>query len=236
MTLLDYLKVICRKWWVLLLAIVIACACCTGVTLADKSQYYRASIVMNMSPDGALGQPNPGSPTLQFIQEMIEDEAFVAWDTVKFRTAVIEELEKISPAISTQVDESVLANSIGFKKLNGTNFMIYVDHENEEIATTILDAVDNIASDYFKQTSSMNECVIVSPIDVPVVSLVTAKDRLPINMIISFMAGIVIGLIIILVLDLIRPTLIDNQRVEQTVGVAVLGQVNVSEVVKNEKQ
>lgn len=238
MTLLDYLKIICRKWWVLVLTIILACSISVGITLADKSEHYNASVIMNMSPEAQDDNfvPNPSQGALAYLQQMIEEEAFVAFSTAKFRNQLMDELKGIAPEVAKKVNTDQLASCIGYKLYKGTNFTVYVNHKDKEVALTVLKAFDNIANDFLKQTSLMNSVVRINSIDIPIVKLVNSGDRLPKNLVLALIVGVLVALMIIILADLIRPTLLDKSRVEQLVGTTVLGEVNVSEVVENEKE
>lgn len=256
----DYMKVLLRRAWIIIILMVIGAGIGFATTpeakVEPKKFDVKCMMVINVDlPDIRTGgtdeEPIKRAPTPSEITASINryrDDAFGIWCSQTFRNAVVSEIAKdeANAELVKELndDKMYLTNNLIFGSTSGANMYVKVTDTDTEKASIIVKATSKIMDEALDIADSEKYSIVeVKALDKDVTiteTKVEKKDEATTpsakkRIIIGLGIGLVLGAIIAFVVEFIRPKMPNSIRVCEYLDTALITEYYVDDEVQNEK-
>lgn len=210
--LLELVGIVLRKWWLILLFVIIAGGTSYYVTDNYITPTYEAKAKLFIGKEAdLLGEISLGE--LQLDNKLVVDYR----ELLKTRLVTEEVIQELGLNITT----GQLVNNLSVETISDSRFIniIYVD-TTPEVAAAITNKLAEVLVDSVQEIIGIKNVQIVDAAIVPISPIAPSKVM---NVAIAVVLGGMLALFVIFILHLIDNTIKKEEQLEKKLGVPVLG-------------
>lgn len=210
----EIFSIVLRKWWVIVLFMVVAVAVTTYVTRVMIEPIYEASSTL------FIGTEKNSVAGISFSDLQVDDQLVVDYqELIKTRLVTEEVIENLN--LSLTVDDFVGRLNVSGIKDSRFMHIVFQDTDPQRAANIANKLTDSLVSNAEEIVGVENVMVV----DKAVVPASPVSPNLMMNVAISAVLGAMLGMFLIMLLHMLDNTFKREDDLERELGVTVLGVV-----------
>lgn len=225
---IDIFKVILKRWWIVLIAIVIGGCVAFGITSSEKPSYVSKASLLAEVADNADGDYSFAD--LNYVHALIPT-FYDIMNEDKVYDTVVESLEESGISMS----RDTLKSKFSFVENSSTEsqsliFSVKCTDGNEEFSEKLLTAFLQVGVNEVNETITSIELRVIE--EAHYVS--TIKPNMMFNVILGLFLGLVVGLLVVFIINSLDTRFESSQDISKKYGIPVIG-VIPTEMIEGEE-
>lgn len=223
----EFIKLLARKAWIVLLAAVICCSAVLLYTMNFVSPQYEASVTMYVN-----------NKSNQEGNAITSNDLTVATKLVNTYINIIKSdrvLEKVVAETGTSISPASMRNMISAASLNDTEmFRVSVTSQEPELSAKLANAIADIAPAEISQIIQGSSAEIVDHAKVPTTR---SSPNYSMNGVLGFAVGALLAVVVIILAHALDVRVKSEEDLAEICSVPVLGTIpDVLEIVKKTRK
>lgn len=217
----DLFQMVTKRWWILVITIIISISFATIYTYWYLKPIYKASTTIYIGREED-SKAAIGISDIQLGQQLVKDYS----ELVKSRLVAGLAAAEMKKRYNVNISSDYISSRLNVNLKNDTRLIqITVDDENPKMAQRIADIVSTVFNE--KVVIAKLNVKNVWPIDKAELPTAPFKPNHKLNIIISILLGSMIGVGIIVLLDYLDNTIKTPDDIQKHLGLPVIGTIPI---------